>query len=513
MFTWFYAKIKQTITAAMQAIKTFRIIYRIAPEANIQKKVITEVPKPKAKRGRPRKELSLKDLEEIDPHCEGIDSTKLFIRDIGSPPLLTKEEEVSTAIEIENANKAVFEFSMNFGGFAEFYVNIAKDILSGDKRFDTYIGDYEMEAKEAYLKELPKHITKLEELILERRTTWRNMSEATNTQEKTMCELHLNKVLNNIKNVIKKLDFNEKIQNEFRQELEQTAKRIETIHNEVSNRIFTAADFLIKTEYTHCISHFQIIPLLKTYKKLVNEQAKKKEKMIKANMRLVFSIARKYANKGLPLQDIIQEGSIGLMKAVDKFEYKRGFKFSTYATWWVRQAITHAISDKGKIIRIPIHLTENLTRLAAAQKQLQQDLKKEPTVYELSTYLKIPVDKIKLLLNASKQPISMQTAVGDDDDAKLEDFIEDSSVENPMDSAANTNLSNNITELLEVLPDRDKKIIQYRFGLIDGEPRTLEEVGKLFNVTRERIRQIEAKALKKLRHPQYKSKLAGFIEE
>jgi len=316
------------------------------------------------------------------------------------------------------------------------------------------------------------------------------------------------------------LSFKEEIELSKKAERAEVATELTTQRaegGEITDELKKRIDYLINEKGESTSGNEMLVDILDSdeeeIKDILAEGEVAKKKLVEANLRLVVSIAKRHVGRGMMFLDLIQEGNMGLMRAVEKFDYRKGFKFSTYATWWIRQAITRAIADQARTIRIPVHMVETINKLIRVHRQLIQDLGREPTPEEMSQTLDMPPEKIREIMKAAQEPVSLEAPVGEEDDSHLGDFIPDADAMSPSSFASNSMLKYELDEVLSTLTDREKKVLQMRFGLIDGMTKTLEEVGKEFNVTRERIRQIEAKALRKLRHPSRSRKLKDFMED
>ena len=452
------------------------------------------------------------------------DPVRMYLKQMGQVPLLSREEEVSISKRIEAAeNKAVrLLFSVSLTN--KFQIDVAKKLLDREERFDKIVIDKKVDSRENYFKDLPKHIEELENLEEKLSKAWDSAENCDNPSIKKRHQTLYKNLESKLKDIyVKGLKFKLKIFEEFLDSLSPVIREIEDCQYKLraierigkKTRIGDTAQIqkrLDEIRKTYRLDPAELVNLVKEVRVDMREAHRAKTEMVRANLRLVISIAKKYTNRGLNFLDLIQEGNMGLMKAVEKFEYKRGYKFSTYATWWIRQAITRSIADQARTIRIPVHMIETLNKVMQVQKQLLQELGHEPTPDEVATEMNFPVERVQQIMKMAQQPISLQSPVGDSDDTNFGDFIEDKGAENPYDMTAYSLLREKLMDVLESLTPRERKVLSLRFGLQDGYSRTLEEVGKQFNVTRERIRQIEAKALRKMRHPTRIRQLQGFFE-
>jgi RNA polymerase primary sigma factor len=469
-----------------------------------------------------------KELEGLAKRPEGTsdDPVRMYLKEMGSVPLLTREEEVEISKRIEKAQIQIEKIIMRFRYSTREAISIANYLIQNKERFDKVISEKEVTDKQHFVSILPKLTTLLkdEDRVLEnyfvqlRDPNVKKTDKAIILEDIEKCRIRTQAYLRQMHlrhNIIE--DFGEVIMTSYDRFLSLEKEMQELIPRAEKNK-FAAAKLvavqrkLLKRELAAGRTLDEFKKDVRMLQRWMDKSQEAKREMVESNLRLVISIAKKYTNRGLSFLDLIQEGNMGLMKAVEKFEYRRGYKFSTYATWWIRQAVTRAIADQARTIRIPVHMIETINKVLRGAKKLMMETGREPTPEELANELGLTPERIREIYKIAQHPISLQAEVGDGGESQFGDFLEDTSTESPAEATGYSILKDKMGEVLSTLTDRERTVLIERFGLLDGKPKTLEEVGLRFKVTRERVRQIEAKALRKMRHPTRSKQLQAFLD-
>jgi RNA polymerase primary sigma factor len=470
----------------------------------------------------------VKELEGLPKRSEGTpdDPVRMYLKEMGSVPLLSREEEVEISKRIEKAQFQIEKIIMRFRYSTREAISIINYLIHNKERFDKCITEKEIVNKAEFLALMPKLMELLskedalfEDLLLE----LDNPQLKKNDRNRVLEEIEKSRIRTQA--YLRRLHCRHNIIEDFVEVIMRAHDRFLFLEKEIHEltpraernkfalmKLTSAKRKLTKKELAAGRTLDDFKKDVRMLQRWMDKSQEAKREMVESNLRLVISIAKKYTNRGLSFLDLIQEGNMGLMKAVEKFEYRRGYKFSTYATWWIRQAVTRAIADQARTIRIPVHMIETINRVLRGAKKLMMETGKEPSPEELSKELGIPPDRIREIYKIAQHPISLQAEVGDGGESQFGDFLEDTGADSPAEATGYSILKDKMGEVLETLTDRERKVLVHRFGLSDGKPKTLEEVGVEFNVTRERIRQIEAKALRKMRHPTRSKQLKAFLD-
>lgn len=443
------------------------------------------------------------------------DSVRVYLKEMGQVALLSREQEVKISQKIEKSEQATQRIVMNFRYVAKEAISIAEALMEGKERLDRVIADKSAD-KQFFMQILPKLHDLLVDGDKELEGLLKELKKSDIKQaERIALKSKIKFVQKRTQLFLRRFNFKPTFIREWVEIIEISYKRFEQLNKEIVElkelaarnsfsalKLDAAKSRLASREIASGVDYSEFVRYMKTLNRALRRSDQAKKEMVEANLRLVISIAKKYTNRGLSFLDLIQEGNMGLMKAVEKFEYRRGYKFSTYATWWIRQAVTRAIADQARTIRIPVHMIETINKLIRARKHLVAELGRDPTPEELAAFVRMHPDKVIEILKASQVPIALQSPVGDGETlSTFQEFIADPNATSAVPTASQNWLNQVLHEVLDTLTDREREVIELRFGLKNGVTHTLEEVGKIFKVTRERVRQIEAKALRKLRHP------------